>query len=350
MTNIVILDKKREWDNVIESCDYSDFYHTYEYHCIARNESDQPILIKYSENDKVIALPLLLRKIKGTKYQDATSVYGYSGPVTKNIYPSFNNSQYTKALQELFLELNIISVFSRLNPFIPNQKIVLNRLGEVSFSGNVVYIDLKQDLETQKRNYNRRLKSYINKSRKEYTVKVCTKTSELEAFIELYYENMKRVNASKSYFFSKDYFFSLFNSQDFKTEVLIAIQNASKKIIAGAMFVKKNTIIQYHLSGSSEEFLYLNPVKMLIDEMRIKGTKENYQYYNLGGGLGGVEDSLFRFKSGFSKDLKEFELWKYIINQAAYDQLYAINQQREGNNNLDNLNSYFPAYRWKNKD
>ena len=345
MTKIAIIDKKEAWDAVVASFEHSDFYHTYEYHNIARNENEDPFLIKYTERDKCIAIPLLLRRIPGSRKKDATSVYGYPGPLTKNIDLEFDNNLFIQEMQQIFRELNIVSVFSRLNPFIPYQNIVLRNLGNLSFHGKIVNIDITHDLETQKKQYHRRLKSYINKSRKQYSLKLLESSEELDTFINLYYKNMCRVNATKDYFFSKKYFVDLVNSKDFKTDILLAIHNETKKIIAGAMFVKKNNIVQYHLSGSDERYLNLNPIKMLIDEMRIRATQENYQYYNLGGGLGGCEDSLFKFKSGFSKDFKKFELWKYIVDTPEYEQLTSKKQLNGKTSDHNSSNIYFPSYR-----
>src|SRR5690606_553018 len=225
MAYITIVDNKQEWDELVAYFEHSDFYHTYEYHQIAKGESDRPILIKYSEDDKLIALPLLLRKIEGHPYWDATSVYGYPGPLTKNVNTQFNNGPFNRLLQELFRERKIISVFSRLNPFIPHQEIVLKNIGDISFKGRIVNIDLTKELECQKKDYNRRLKSYINQSRSHCTVKLATTKADILTFIDLYYENMHRVQATKGYFFSKDYFFDLCNAKDFKTETLLAIHN-----------------------------------------------------------------------------------------------------------------------------
>jgi hypothetical protein len=346
MSQIVIVETKVEWDALVASFGHSDFYHTFDYHNISKNDDDQPVLIKYTDEDRTIVLPLLLRDIPTSSFRDATSVYGYSGPLTKNIDFQFDNSDFKNQLRSLFHEMKIIAVFSRLNPFIPLQSTVLDNLGRIDFCGKIVNIDLTKDLKTQKKCYNRRLKSYINKSRTQYTAKSATTDSDIMAFIDLYYENMSRVNAAKSYFFSREYFFELLKCTDFESEVLIAEHNVSKKIIAGAMFIKKNNIVQYHLSGASEDFLHLNPIKMLIDEMRIKATKENYRYLNLGGGVGSSEDSLFQFKSGFSKDFKEFKLWKYIVNDSVYRDLSIQNQAKSLTHNTDNHNSFFPAYRW----
>jgi hypothetical protein len=287
-------------------------------------------------------LPLLFRNIEYSLYKDATSVYGYPGPIAKNITSDFNFSVFQKELNQCFKEQNIISVFSRLNSFIPYQESCLLGLGRTETLGRVVYIDLTKTLDEQWKLYHRRLRTYINKSRTIYKIKNANIRADLDSFIDLYYENMRRVNANKEYFFDKKYFLDLINSPDFETEVLLAISRKTGKVAGGAMFTKKNTIVQYHLSGTSERFLDLNPIKLLIDEMRIRGTQENYNYFNLGGGVGSKKDSLFYFKSGFSKYTLPFKVWKYIVNSNIYEDMV---QQRKDIQHSDETLQYFPRYR-----
>ena len=45
---------------------------------------------------------------------------------------------------------NIITVFSRLNPYIKNQDSILNNIGYSTKKGQVVNINIELDLETQK--------------------------------------------------------------------------------------------------------------------------------------------------------------------------------------------------------
>jgi lipid II:glycine glycyltransferase (peptidoglycan interpeptide bridge formation enzyme) len=156
---------------------------------------------------------------------------------------------------------------------------------------------------------------------------------------------MRRVNANKEYFFDKKYFLDLLNSSDFDSEVLLAISRKTGEVAGGAMFIKKNEIIQYHLSGTSEIYLDLNPLKLLIDEMRIRGTQDNYSYFNLGGGVGAQEDSLFYFKSGFSKYTLPFNVWKYTVNPNIYEDLV---QQRKDIRFCKETLRYFPRYRVNN--
>lgn len=338
---IEIIKKKEIWDNLVKKCDSADFYHTYDYHHASKAKGEEPALIYYRENESTILLPLLFRKIEYSLYKDATSVYGYPGPLTKNIDSGFDHGFFQKELHRLLREQNIISVFSRLNAFIPHQENCLHNLGRTETLGRVIYIDLNRTLDEQWSDYYKRLKTYINKSRTIYTIKKGNTTTDLETFIGLYHENMRRVNANEAYFFNKGYFLDLINSRNFGTELLLAIHKESGKIAGGALFTKKNKFVQYHLSGTSERYLDLNPIKLLIDEMRIKGTEENYSYFNLGGGVGSKEDSLFYFKSGFSKNSIPFKVWKYTVNQKIYEDLV----QRRKDIGRDEELEYFPSYR-----
>jgi hypothetical protein len=335
---IEILKNKSAWNKVLQEVDTYDFYHTFEYHSIAKNNNEIPILIKYSENKLIIAIPFLLRKIEETDYYDLTSVYGYSGPIHKNLDQDFDNSTFISELNVYLSSENIISIFSRLNPFIIGQHTCIQHLGEISSLSKVVNIDLNLESEHQLLVYHKRLRTHINKARRLCNIRFAKTKEDVLSYIDLYYKNMERVNAKKYYFFGEKYFFDLMNSKDFKTRLLLATDKETNTIIAGAMFITTNQIVQYHLSGTDEDKLDHYPIKLLIDEMRIISTQENCTFFNLGGGVGNKEDSLFHFKSGFSKDFKDFNLWKVIVNQEIYDQLTL-------EKNIDPETNYFPLYR-----
>ncbi len=336
---IKIIEHKDEWKLVLEDIKNYDFYHTYDYHLFSRQKGEKPILILYQENYVCIALPLLIRNVFDTQYYDATSVYGYAGPVSKNIDKNFDNTNFITALSTFLSEQKIITLFSRLNPFIKHQETVLEGLGEKPFSGEVVSIDLTEPIDIQRSKYSRRTKTHVNKSRRFCTVRQAANKEEIKEYIDIYYENMDRVNATKSYYFDFEYFSKLMESQDFKSEVLVIEHNETKKIIAGAMFIKTNDIVQYHLSGAKNDYLDLTPAKLLIDEMRVKASEEKYTVLNLGGGLGGQNDSLFSFKSSFSKNFKPFKVWKYILNFEVYNDLIKDKKAQEIDTN------FFPLYR-----
>lgn len=334
-----IITKKRDWDLLLKDIGNYDFYHTYDYHNLAAANGENPILIKYIENDVIIGLPLLIRDIYSTIYKDATSVYGYVGPISKGIDNDFNNTNFINQLYSYFNDNNIISVFSRLNPYISKQGHILSGVGDLTPQGKVVNIKINTPLDEQKSEYRNRLKTYINKARRDCSVKIAESESDLKTFIELYYENMDRVKAKKYYYFSKNYFEKFVKSNDFNTTILLVTHNETNEIIGGSMFITTNSIVQYHLSGTKNEYSKMNPTKLLIDEMRIIATQQGHSCFNLGGGLGGRDDdSLFHFKSSFSKDFSQFYLWKWITNEEVYDELVMAKAENVKEN-------YFPLYR-----
>ena len=105
---------------------------------------------------------------------------------------------------------------------------------------------------------------------------------------------------------NQEYFDKILTSKNFKAELLLALGKDSGVTIGGSLFVTTKNIVQYHLGATKNEFLDVMPAKLLLDEMRIIATKRGRQFFNLGGGLGGVHnDSLFNFKSSFSKYFKQ---------------------------------------------
>lgn len=333
---ITIIENHKEWTKTLESFNNYDFYHTYDYHILSKKEEETPILFLYKEEKVEIAIPFLKRPIKNTLYFDLTSVYGYAGPIIKNNADSFNNTNFIEAFNTLLSKLKIISLFSRLHPYINNQEKTLLGLGETPTLGKVVNIDITKDIAEQRTQYGKSTKNRTNKCRKISTVIKAKTEEQINTFIDIYYENMDRLSATKDYYFSREYFFNFLKCKDFVTDILLVINNETGEAMAGSMFVKTKNIVQFHLSGTKTKYLNVAPANVFLDEMRLKATEEGYTIFNLGGGLGSKEDSLFNFKASFSKDFREFKVWKYIVNPEIYNSL--ITKEKLDPN-------FFPAYR-----
>lgn len=341
---IEIIKDKERWHQQLALIEQFDFYHTYDYHHISKTPTETPVLIKYTDGGNSLLLPLLIRDIENSDFKDATSVYGYVGVLNSNLNEHFKKENFQKELHAFFVKHKIISVFSRLHPFIEIQEALLEGLGTVSTLGKVVYINLKDTLEDQRSMYSKRMKTYLNKARRNCTVVESTSKSDLDTFVHLYHENMKRVDASKSYFFDSDYFYQLAKSDEFITKLMLCIHNETKEIVGGALFTKKEKFVQFHLSGLDEEHFDLHAIKLIIDEMRIDSINKQYEYLNLGGGRGSNEDSLFAFKRSFSKHFKDFKIWKYIVDEEAYR---TLTEDRFGlpMETVIVDTDFFPAYR-----
>jgi lipid II:glycine glycyltransferase (peptidoglycan interpeptide bridge formation enzyme) len=188
--------------------------------------------------------------------------------------------------------------------------------------------------------YRKSNKSEINQLRKSgFTIKKADHAEEIKKFGDIYEITMRRVNAPAHYFFDLDYFNNFLSATDFNYMLLLAYCN--NEIAAGAIFTIVNNIMQYHLAGTAETYLKKAPMKLVIDEARLLANSKKLTYLHLGGGVGGSDDdSLFKFKSGFSNLNYVFKVWKWIIDEEKYVAITKIKcSGKEINSN------FFPQYR-----
>lgn len=331
------------WLEVIKKAKLTDFYHTSVYHQLD-NQYDS-CLFCISEDNYFIALPIVIRSIDESGYNDFTSVYGYPGPIYSHDYNQLPNSlvvHFKEEFTKFCVEQRIVSGFMRLNPLI-DQKELMQELGNVVDLNKTISIDLTQSIEEQRKPFRKSLKSELNQlRRKGFSVSVATDQVEIDEFIAIYYETMDRVEAETAYYFSKDYFHNFLTNSEFSTKLLVCKQDGI--ITAGAIFTLTAKVMQYHLAGTKEAYIKETPMKLILDEARLLGTELGMTDLHLGGGVGGSDDdSLFRFKSGFSKNFKQFSIWKAIFNPEKYQELVKEKNLKEVNSN------FFPLYRFTSK-
>lgn len=334
---IRIISNNPEWSSWLNSMDNFDFYHTFEYHISLSNNTDTPIMIAYDDGHCKIGIPFIKRTIN-SKYYDLTSVHGYVGPVSYNIDDSFDNKIFKKELDKLLKSENIVSVFSKLNPFITHQELIIKNLGSTAVSGPLAYFDQSMDDTSQTEYYNRNTRQKINQLKKICTVKTVNSDIDISKFKISYYESLDRLKAKELFYFTDDYFKTLFNSNMFESKIFLAIHNETKEIMAGALCIKSQNIVHIELAFTNYNYYQKSPLRIIFDYTRKYYKNEEIKYLNLGGGTGGIEGSLMKFKLSFSKSIKYFKVWKYVVSEHIYKGLITPEQ------NLTD-NGYFPKYR-----
>jgi lipid II:glycine glycyltransferase (peptidoglycan interpeptide bridge formation enzyme) len=161
-----------------------------------------------------------------------------------------------------------------------------------------------------------------------------------EAFVDLYRQTMERLSASSSYRFDLAYFEAL--REALGPRLSLWCVDIEGDVAAAGLFVETCGIIQYHLSAISDRHLGFAPNKALIADVRDWGATRGDRSLHLGGGVGGENDSLFHFKSGFSDLRHPFHTLRVVLDAAHYEQLVT-----EHDPSLDptRLEGYFPLYR-----
>lgn len=335
-----VITQKNEWDQAIDGYDKKDFYHTFDYHKACLKEKEAAILLCYESGDTTIAFPLLLRPINGSSYFDAASVYGYAGPLVSGLHDGFDFEDWKLQMLSFFNENRIVSVFSSTNPFLDHQTELLSTFGDIESMGDVVYFDLARP-ETHLKQYSKTTKRYVRRNKGLFSVREGNTVDDARLFMKIYYRSMDRLHADNQYYFGLPYFLELLQNECCDAHFVFARANDSGEEISAAFIVRTNQVIQYHLSGTLDAYRHLSPIRTIIDHTRKKGIQDQFRFFNLGGGVGSKNDSLFNFKASFSKTRTPFKVWKFIANHEVYHQLC---KEYPPIQDLDKPN-YFPKYR-----
>jgi hypothetical protein len=329
---IISLHHSEHWDAIVRSMYAYDVYHLSAYHRL--DTAGEALLLHYCSDDGNFALPVIVRKIADTDYSDITSVYGYAGVLSNREHPHPEAvRRFVGELKFFFDERRIVSVFARLHPLIACQEPILSPLGSVEFANLTVGVDLRLPEKLQRQQYARSLKTQINRlQRIGFSVRQTTAPQDVARFADMYYETMDRVQAASRYYFPLAYFDALLRD----TNACLFLAMYEGQAVSGSLCTFTNDIMQAHLNATTDRFLAFSPLKLVLDEARKEGIRRGMNILHLGGGKGGHDDSLFTFKSRFSKQYFPFKLWRYVHLPEIYQNL-----SNEKASNTD----FFPAYR-----
>jgi hypothetical protein len=306
------------WETFLSSVRH-DFYHLPGYSAMDAKGDEVAVAFLASEGNRQCLVPLVLMSTTVSSQlsiRDARSAYGYPGP----LFTADDISFQTRCLETLVATLSrqgIVSCFLRLHPVLNKTVDHFAAIGALVNHGETIVIDLKlssEDLWKQTREGHRY--SIRKLSRSSTRAFVDTDWKYFESFYLSYTDTMRRVNASAQYFFPRDYFLALRALLQDRLHLLV-VENESR-FLCGALFTEFSGIVQYHLSATAADALKLEPSKLLLHFAREWAKSRGNTELHLGGGVGGQQDSLFLFKSGFSKKTLPFSTLRVKIQPARF--------------------------------
>ena len=156
----------------------------------------------------------------------------------------------------------------------------------------------------------------------------------LAEFVVNYEATMRNLQAAPCYFFPPRYYRELLAAPSFDARLYTC--RLDGQAICSGLFIFCGAFVQYHLGGTAPAFAALAPTKLMFDSVRRDAAREGRRHFCLGGGLGCREDSLFRFKAGFSRQTRDFCLIRKILDPEEYQRLSA---------GAPHETHYFPRYR-----
>jgi Acetyltransferase (GNAT) domain len=356
----VVLPIDEEWQEFLNTISH-DFYHLpgyVELEASRQNATAEAVIIKNGEESFFLAYLVRdccqvsnLYELESDRVYDVISPYGYPGMLVSQ---SGQNPQFIKQCLTLIYDYwrskNICSAFIRLHPIINsyidttiesyNQFVVWNQ-------GSVVICDLTKDSELLWKEIRATYRNEINKLRRSgFNVKIVAVAAYLDIFIDIYQETMDRVNANNAYYFNRDYFENLVCVLGDRLKMCIV--EIDGEIAAASLVTELCGIVQYYLSGTRTKFSRQSPAKLMVYHMIEWAKSRNNRYLNLGGGLGGNQDSLYHFKAGFSNQSQPFTTMKIIVNDNTYNSLTHFRAKSLGIAISEiETKSFFPIYRYQ---
>jgi hypothetical protein len=334
------------WQKLIRNAS-SDIYHTPGYlHACSIVEDGQLQIAMVTHNGRSLGLPLFIRNLPDeVNGFDAVSPYGYPMPVSDAV--SVDEWKSLVMLLVSFLrDQGIVSLFIRTHPLLTSDAALqgFSSVGTLLFHGETVYQQINLGLEKIHTEIRSRFIPDINRLNREGWRFIHGDHSQLPSFINIYYDTMNRLNANSSYYFPVEYFDKLFETLPDKLSLFFVI-DPNGATAAAALFFNADLLVQYHLGGTSSSYLPYSPAKLLFYKAMLWYQSRGFQWFHIGGGLGAKSDSLFQFKSGFSKKRAKFHTIQIIVDQQQYDALSERYQSKLNERGEKAELNYFPAYR-----
>ena len=344
MLSVYTVEQSNEWDSIVRSFSKHDTYWLSGYvkAFLLRGEGE-PLLFYYnSETTKGINVvmkrdvancPHFEGKLPSNVYFDLSTPYGYGGWLIEGE----RTEELFAAYDKWCVDNGVISEFVRFHPVLENH-INADAAYDVMPLGATVTMDLSSP-ETIWANITSKNRNVIRKAQKNGVKIYNGRYPEIyKEFREIYDRTMDKDNADKYYYFEDEFYRSVLEDLPYNAQVFYAVYE--EKVIAAAIFLATNNMMNYHLSGARQEFAYLAPTNLLLYEVALWGHYNGYKSLYLGGGVGSAEDSLFKFKKAFYRhdDLHGFYIGKKIFNHERYDEL--VNMRADLNES-----GFFPKYR-----
>jgi serine/alanine adding enzyme len=249
---------------------------------------------------------------------DVITPYGYGGPAGDDL------AAFWPAYDEWAREQGVVTTFIRFHPLYANQRGVPFYVEELAPTiGWRLDGDLPAGMHGKHRNALRKAQSAAE----------VVAADDLDAFVPLYEETMRRAGAADFYFFSRAYWEALE-----RTGMLARFDAvADGEVVASALCLASPPWLHYHLGAASEAGRKLGATTLVLYEAGMWAKERGYERFHLGGGVGGHRDSLHEFKRRFDPAGEcEAAIGKLVHDADAYRAL--------GGDPTD-LTGFFPAYR-----
>lgn len=324
MSFLLTLENKEEWNEYLQRipAEKRDIYFTPEYYSLYQNYGDgEACCFVFEKDGDVVIYPFLCNSITPLGYQldreyyDIQGAYGYNGIIASNYGTDFINA-FWGSFDEWCRNNDVVAEFSRFHPLLKNYLLASPQM-KTFYSRHTVVLDLTND-DIWMHQISSKNRNMIRKAEKEGVTIV--ESDDYETFRQLYNGTMSDLHAEDFYFFPPEYYSEY--KKTFQGESMLCLAMYDGKVIAGSMFMYSDDYAHYHLSARDRKYSRYAANNLILWYGIQKAKERGCNWLHFGGGTTGDDnDSLLKFKRGFSKTLGEFWIGKRVHNQSVFDEI-----------------------------
>lgn len=287
-----------------------------------------------------VLYPFLLRTIPGAvgdnHERDTTTPYGYGGPFEYGGSGETQFAEFWSRYDDWAAKSSVVSEFVR---FSLDTEARLTYPGDVVFKQDNIVRELSLSAEDLWMDFDHKVRKNVKKAlRSDVHVEIDVDGSRFEDFFDIYESTMDRREASKGYYFGREFFESIHRNLAGQFVYFHAIHEGL--VVSTELVLSSADTLYSFLGGTKSESFDLRPNDLLKHEVMLWGISNGKKRFVLGGGFQ-PDDGIFRYKRAFAPGgAVPFSVGNRILNAERYSELTSEDQRA-----AQVESSYFPSYR-----
>lgn len=344
MCGIVYTDENEKWDSIVKSFkQYEVFYLVGYVHAFEELRNEKAMLFWYDDGETrainvvmkrdIAAIEEFENVIEEGKFFDLQTPYGYGGMIIEGKNKEKVWEEYTKICKTE----NIVCEFVRFSLF-TNGETYYDGYTETRTHNIVRNLELSdEDLYAD---FEHKVRKNLKKAeRNELKFIVDEEGKYFEEFLKIYYDTMKRNNASDEYYFPRSFFEKFLQMPT--NAAWFHVQKDGQIISTELVIYNENNCYSY-LGGTYADYFEYRPNELLKVGIMLWAKQKDIKNFVLGGGYG-TDDGIFKYKKSFApQGVRDFYIGHRIMMYDMYNKLVEI---REQSSDFDRNTLYFPKYR-----
>lgn len=310
-----------EWDGLVRSIGVTDVYYSRGFvEASAPLAGGEATFLHLAGEGGDAIFPCIVRSDPA----DVVTPYGYGGPLALGDDPP----DLAAAYQAWCERRGVLSTFAVFHPLFANAGPPFRT---TSLADTVAWPLREEPFDAMDSHHRRRVRKAW---RDGLEATVHERPGELDGFVAVYEQTMRRREAADFYLFDDAYWRALLEHVPL---VRVDVTHDGE-LVSSMLGMGEPPWLHYHLGGTTQEGMRHGASHLALYTLARHGHERGYERLHLGGGVGGRDDSLREYKRRFAPEgLLPAAIGKAVHDEAGY--LRAAGAQE-----ID-WDGFFPAYR-----